>query len=388
VKIMLNSPGSDDVDRLKQAYQRAVRDAVELFVVTAYLTDWDSRVPLSEHCRRLVFVVGTDFGLTRKQACRDVLAWLPAHLKGSFFAADEMDGFHPKLAMWSDAVGGSHLVLGSSNLSRAAFDSNIEANVLTDIGQEQYEAIVRWIETFLPHCSPVSEDWLDGYREMRHVPPPGPGGLGRGGIRPLRIPRGQKYIPIIEERRNLQRRFGEIEKKLAGIVERCAQGSMGNDEFYSQMMATWGEHPSRFQGRGFEISGKHANWRGVCEALNRILKRSGTASTQELDALVRSEIDAMTAGKRYNPTRRAWLSEMLCHFLPQSYPLVDGPVQAWLRHIRYRAPRGATEGASYVDLAVKMRKAIAAQDTVFVKDMTELDSVIWKWHYDSVLSPR
>jgi len=43
-----------------------------------------------------------------------------------------------------------------------------------------------------------------------------------------------------------------------------------------------------------------------------------------LDNVVRKEIDRLADAD--NPNRGAWLSEMLCHYFPSRYPVVNKPV--------------------------------------------------------------
>jgi len=59
--------------RVAEAYTQAVSEATELYVLTAYLTDWAITKKLNPGCTDLCFIVGTDFGLTRRAACRAVL---------------------------------------------------------------------------------------------------------------------------------------------------------------------------------------------------------------------------------------------------------------------------------------------------------------------------
>jgi hypothetical protein len=70
------SPDGNDPRKLRDLYSRAFREAQKLYVASAYLTDWPGTTSLGR-CQRLVFVVGTDFGLTRKKALLAVLKWLP-----------------------------------------------------------------------------------------------------------------------------------------------------------------------------------------------------------------------------------------------------------------------------------------------------------------------
>ena len=109
---------------LTALYDRAISEAVELFIVSAYLTEWKPKGSIGKDCEEMSFIVGTDFGITRKDACKAVLAWLPKAMKSDFLAADRISGFHPKLVLWMTKTGECHLVLGSSNLTQAAFSTS------------------------------------------------------------------------------------------------------------------------------------------------------------------------------------------------------------------------------------------------------------------------
>src|SRR4051812_13590220 len=101
------SPDERDSAALRKAYTQAFREARELFIASAYLTDWSHARRLSGKCKRLVFVVGTDFGLTRKAALTQVLRWLPK-LGAPFFGAVKSvagQSFHPKMMVWSTHSG-------------------------------------------------------------------------------------------------------------------------------------------------------------------------------------------------------------------------------------------------------------------------------------------
>lgn len=69
-------PDSGDKS-LERHYNDALQKAIELYIVSAYLTEWDAPVALNEDCQEFRFIVGKDFGITRKAACRNVMHWLP-----------------------------------------------------------------------------------------------------------------------------------------------------------------------------------------------------------------------------------------------------------------------------------------------------------------------
>ena len=101
MNLLLHTPNSDS--ELSKYYRHAFEQAVELFIVTAYLTEWDASLELNSGCRRFRVIIGKDFGITRKAACEAVMRWLPPNRKGQFLVADLIAGFHPKAAFWKDS---------------------------------------------------------------------------------------------------------------------------------------------------------------------------------------------------------------------------------------------------------------------------------------------
>lgn len=79
MNLLLHTPGTDS--SLFQNYQRAFKNAIELFIVTAYLTEWNTSLKLNPKCSSFRVIIGKDFGITRKAACKDVMRWLPANRK-------------------------------------------------------------------------------------------------------------------------------------------------------------------------------------------------------------------------------------------------------------------------------------------------------------------
>jgi hypothetical protein len=362
---------------LDELYDEAIAEAVELSVVSAYLTHWESKRGKPRDDCRLSFIVGTGFGITRKSACQAVLRWLPPNMKNDFLAADRISGFHPKVIVWKTARRALKLVIGSSNLTQAAFLTNYEANVFSEISQAQYNTIKEWVDSIRIQCSPISEDWLRRYKEAEN--PPATPGAGQPPMVSLTLPHGRDIESAIATRRKQQATFSEIRQRLKDLIRQCARAEITNEVFYKSMMALWGRHPCRFQGSGIQWGGRAWNWHDVCGSLDRILSEAERVTGLELDIRVRAEVD-MLEGTR-NSARKAWLSEMLCHFFPAQYPVLTKPIWKWLQEQRYRRASGATEGAKYIALAVSLRHAIQdAQNEA--RDLAELDHAIWWWWHN------
>jgi hypothetical protein len=361
---------------LTNLYDRAISEALELFIVSAYLTEWKPNGNINKDCEEMSFIVGTDFGLTRKDACKAVLAWLPKEMKSDFLAADKISGFHPKLVLWKTKTGDCHLILGSSNLTQAAFSTNYEANAFLKIPKDEYDEIKEWVYSIRLQCSPISEDWLEGYKEADKA------GQARGGKKPaviaLSLPSGEDINEAVKRRKAQQKAFMDIRDALIGLINKCAGEKVTNETFYTDMMALWGHHTSRFQGRGFEILGKHSDWKDTCASLSAIIAKGKSASVVALDNVVRKEIDRLASLE--NPNRGAGLSEMLCHFFPARYPILNKAVRVWLQHNKFRGPHKASEGALYIDLSMKLRDALASNKTNTARDLSELDHAIWQWY--------
>lgn len=380
MKILL-SPNVGKATELRDVYKRAFSEAEEIYIASAYLTDWNSSYKLQAGCKRLVFLVGTDFGLTRKAALLDVLRWIPQRI--SFFGAvpQQDGGFHPKIVAWKTHSGQFHCMIGSSNLSKAAFSANYEANLVTQISLNEFKRISSWLNSVVELSFPVSEDWIKHhYTEAK---------LTRKGsapdksvleIAPSDLPSGPACEQAVRDSRAQQATFAEIEKPIRTAAERCSQGKISNSQFWGIFWEKWAHHSSRFQGSGLQIRGKAANWKEACGALIAILETSTSLSRVELDRLVIREIDSLA--KTGNPMRHAWLSEMLCHYLPHLYPVSNMPVGKWEVAAKLHGRRGMTEGQRYVDLAQKLRLAVQHHHPAGALNLAELDGAIWRWTKD------
>ncbi|MBV5339776.1 MAG: phospholipase D family protein [Deltaproteobacteria bacterium] len=381
--LILYPPRDSESQFLNECYELAVLEAIDLVIVSAYLTDWGISTKLNKKCIDLSFIVGTDFGITRKQACMDVLKWLPANMKCEFRAADKMAGFHPKLVAWKNNTGCCKLILGSSNLTKAAFLTNYEANIFSDISTQQFESIKEWVEEIKANCSPISEKWIEQYHEAARSTNTGKKENTHNKTAPviqLTISPSKLYNKNILQRRNAQERFADIAEELKKSIKRCCKTGTeeGNELFYTKLMNCWGNHKSRFQGKGFEILGKNSKWYEVCDSLSKIFDYADRKKKLGLDSFVKNEIDRLAEIK--NPTRGSWLSEMLCHYFPDRYPLLNAPVKDWLVFNKYAPPKDSSEGAKYIDLAIKMRQVITDGTAHGAKNLPELDNVIWQWH--------
>jgi HKD family nuclease len=380
MKIIL-TPQDGAPQELRRTYGRALSEARELYIASAYLTNWDIQQALNTACKRVVFVVGTDFGITRKAALRQVLKWLPKHGTVVFGAVSgsAAGGFHPKVLLWKTASGQRRCVIGSSNLSKAAFGSNYEANVSFTPSAQEYSRVAAWIDSMAARSAAINEDWIEHhYREAKR-PAHGKTAPDLQPAIDLKLPVGTKYAARVRDRRRAQAKFKELAAPLRNAIRRCARGEISNSTFWVEFWRMWSEHPSRFQGKGLEMSGKSANWRQACASLHAILQKGDAGTGSELDHLVSLEIDRLQRAR--NAARGAWFSEMLCHYFPGEYPVLNGPVREWLKVNKWRARRGATQGQRYTELARQLRAAVRARPAG-ARNLAELDLAIWQWVQD------
>ena len=172
-------------DRLSNQYSRAFSKADELYIVSAFLTEWDDSLLLRKGCRKFRLIIGKDFGITKKSACNEVIQWLPEGRKRNFKVAESINGFHPKAIFWKELNGNCFAIIGSSNLTRAAFETNYEANYFCKLSKEEFAKAKEWIKQIENNSTVVTKRWLNTYQER---PPSSKKGAGKA-FKKLTCPR-------------------------------------------------------------------------------------------------------------------------------------------------------------------------------------------------------
>jgi hypothetical protein len=325
-------------------YQQAFRNAVELFIVTAYLTDWDESLKLNPDCHSFRVIIGRDFGITRKAACEAVMRWLPAERKGQFMVADQIGGFHPKAVFWKEARGKYFAIVGSSNLTRAAFATNYEANVFCELSADDYGNAKKWVKRIEAQSLIVAEAWLERYKEAPRMFRALTGGSDKreqdtSHVVALKLPRPPGMKERIRLRRSRLAAFNKKKDGLRKLFRRCADGKIKPEKFYEQLPKYWShEVGDRPQGKGFEISGKHDKLRDLSQSFIRIIN----ANDEDRDDVVVHEIGRLATLKV--ATRGAFLSEMLCLNFPKKYPVLSEQIRAisrrWITHLHEVRAKG------------------------------------------------
>lgn len=377
MEILLHQP--EHASCLSEIYQRALRSARELYIVSAYLTAWDEKLRINTSCKRFRFIVGRDFGITRKDACIAVLKSLPTERKGDFLVADDIQGFHPKAMFWRDRNEKYFMLVGSSNLTHAAHEKNVEANVVLDITKNAFNNARTWIDWISDRCVPVSEDWLSKYVEAPHRP--GKSSTTKSGV-DTPVPVIQLKLPRVaranaNEFINVRRRqlifHSKAKRGLNVLFRRCASGEINSNQFYEQLPRYWGAKVGNLlQSSAWTRRGKTADFAELANAFMNIRNANDSAR----DDVVRVQLDFLHEAR--NPARKAFFSEMLCLQYPDKYPLLNSPVWNFLLKHKFRAARGSSEGSRYIDLAKKLRATLCSNPASLAKNLAELDILIWK----------
>jgi HKD family nuclease len=380
MRLILHTPENDG--QLGRIYRHAMANAVELYIVTAFLTEWDASLKLNSGCRRFRIIAGKDFGITKKAACTAVMNWLPAGRKFQFMVADEISGFHPKAMFWKESNGKSFAIVGSSNLTRAAFETNYEANVHFRLTENDFVQAKRWLKFIEMQSIGVSEDWLRKYCEM-------PPSLRRSSrqktkVKPkaasvfaFSLPKPMNTNRIVAERRKQLAAYKKRKPGIMSLFRRCANKKISSDEFYHELPKHWSYLlGNRLQGPGWERQGRNSDFQLLSKSFVRIMN----ASADDRDDIVAEEIDKLV--RQGVPARRAFLSEMLCLKFPEEYPVLDNPVRKYLNHVKFRTPRGASEGARFIILAKKLRFSLLQNIDHPARNLAELDAVIWSVYKD------
>ena len=156
------------------------------------------------------------------------------------------------------------------------------------------------------------------------------------------------------------------------LFRRCANEEINSKEFFDQLPKHWSfEAGDRFQGAGWERQGKASDFKELSKSFLRILD----APPEDRDDAVAEEIDRLA--ERKVPTRRAFLSEMLCLRFPDEYPVLAKPVMDYLKTEKFKAPRASSEGARFIHLAKTLRSSLLDNPNHPAKNLAELDTVIW-----------
>nr|GFC70839.1 hypothetical protein [Tanacetum cinerariifolium] len=182
-----------------------------------------------------------------------------------FLAAEGITGFHPKAVFWQEADGSCHSLLGSSNLSRAAFTSNYEANGYAKISSQSFAQAKEWITRLKRQCVTLDATWIEKYREAVQPPkPPKPGGqiddTTDSDVYDLELPTSTseaRQREVLRRRRDQIDKFSHAKKDLIALFTKASRARVWepdrNEVFYWALKDLWSyDAGNRFQGAGWE----------------------------------------------------------------------------------------------------------------------------------------
>lgn len=377
-----------DAKQLQGAYERAFARAEELFIVSAFLTEWPESLRLSRRCDSFYLVVGADYGTTRVAALNAALDWVPERFSKNILAFNLRGvSFHPKAVLWREHDGSCYFLIGSSNLTRAAFKSNVEANVVLPLSVSEYRQALTWAEEIKKHSVLVDAAWLRKYKEAparrrgkragadnrTSEEPVYDLSLDVKGVREER-----EFERQLEVRRQRRKVFDEAARPALLELFRWAAGKRrwaqaDGKYFYDQLLELWARPGVRMGGLQWTIHGKDSNHQALAKGLVAVIK----AKPAERDSVVVKVLNQLQdAGVS---TRAAVMSEFLCQLFPSEYPLLDAPVKKWRSKAGFDRRVGGTEGERYLRLARAMRAALneAGPRRLGIADLAELDVLIW-----------
>jgi hypothetical protein len=278
---------------------------------------------------------------------------------------------------WKEASGRTFAIIGSSNLTVAAFATNYEANVFCPLSPPDYQAAKAWVNTIIQKSVPVSV-WLENYRE---APLSGGGAKSKPNngesddiahVR-LPLPRPAGMGKSIKYRKAVLKEYAKNKNGLMRLFRDCANGKITSSAFYEALPSHWGgEVGGRIQGRGWERRGKASDFRLLAKSFLKIV--SADADTR--DDVVVEEIDRLAKAGTV-PARGAFLSEMLCLRFPEQFPVVNKPVQSYLKDVGFEPSSEVSEGDWYMILAQTLRVSLQQNPAHPAKTLAELDTVIW-----------
>ncbi len=363
---------SNQSGEMKKIYEKAFSEATELYVLSAYLTEWNFHGELNPKCSMFRLIVGTDFGITRKSALEEALVWLPNDQKCNFLAVDHVSGFHPKAAFWKDKKDDYYCVIGSSNQTNAAFNTNYEANILLKITSKHFNQALTWIKNIEDSCSQVNESWIKNYEEGEPSSKRKPKHNGKNygmSAENFKVPPNFEQEFLLDRQRQMAA-YAKIRKKFMALVKKCAAGEKSNTEFYREFIRLWGTgHHVSFQTDGWKRTGKNSDFSEVCESLIKVRDSDVT----NRDDVVRVELDRLE--KLKIPTRKSLFTEFLCKELPDDFPVWNKPIERYLKSHQLDFPRASSFGSKYIHMAREMRK-IRKRESMLVANLAELDLLI------------
>ncbi len=149
---------------LRSTFQNALIQSSDLHIAVAWMrSGW----VLDEICNsgiRIHAVVGTSFGMTDPSA----IEALAKHDKASIRVVSDQDNggiFHPKLFCFSKGRSSTALI-GSMNMTRAAFSDNCELGVMLMLSPSERQEILQVWSKWNEQAIKPTQRWIDNYSKQ------------------------------------------------------------------------------------------------------------------------------------------------------------------------------------------------------------------------------
>ncbi|MDH2997957.1 hypothetical protein A1D22_08685 [Pasteurellaceae bacterium LFhippo2] len=349
---------------LAKIYKKAISEAIELYIVSAYLTEWDSDFSFNTklYPSKFKFIFGKDFGISKKIAINKVYETLPKQFRKNFLVAENIQGFHPKAMFWKTKENQYFSLIGSSNLTNAAFNSNYEANILNPISEKQFIDVIKWITDIEKNSTPITAEWIENYIESISIKVKQPFNYFKM-LANLTINEN-----LLTHRRKQLENYQKNKDKLKIYIQQCSDGKIDNEIFYGKLKSIL-ENGITFQPRfGWVRKGRYDNFKRLCQSLINIYN----APDNKKDKVVSKEINKLQ--KKNIATRKALLSELLSLEYPDKYPLWNSPVIKFIRELSIKIPSKSDDGEKFILISNELRKIINDMDNKF--NLAELDVLI------------
>jgi len=374
----------DDSKNLKNKYLEVFKNADEIFFANAFLLKWPFE-PQDLKCKKLTFIIGEGFRLTRKNEAKKLQDWLGST---ELLISNKGSSFHPKILAWKK--GNKYFVLvGSSNMTHGGQENNLEANACIEIKNNEWMKLKDWFKN-LVEDSQGFDSWFSEYKESKieHRNNKIPKRKNIKLTKKIELQNDVLRIMLRDlnsylEHRNdhhLQKRKNFNKgKKIYIKTLRFFANTRNNENNNSKCFDQWGKIrgskcDSNIQSLGYIRDGKSANW---IDASQSILAIIDATSDSERDDIVEREMDFLD--KKKNSLKKAWLTELLCQLYPDEYLLFNFAAKPLNKIIS--GHRGLSFGKKYVYLCKTLRRKMKNNQvkvgSIKIKNFLELDAALY-----------
>ncbi len=353
--------------KLKLIYEKAFREADEIYFATAFLMNWAFKNKLKRGCEA-IFVIGEGFHLTRARAAQALQKWLGAKV---LHISKEGSSFHPKILAWRTRAKYFALI-GSSNMSVGGMQNNREANICVEINEKDWEVVKKWFDEIKKESRPYYE-WMPSYKEKDIIKDLNSKNKNNKIPEIIEI-KGDKdlYKESYENHCRHQQMFKDNKKELVKLLRKKQRST---DRYNAWMDFRETKAPG-FQLAGWTRSAAFKINDEICAAILEVIKMKNTA---DRDCKVIEILNNLE--KNGNHLRNAFFTELLCQFFKNDYFLWNSVFTKTLKKTFTKNIRGQSLGNSYLYMCNILRDKMKSKHikfySIFIKDFVQLDAALW-----------